>query len=74
MLFRNSQTWEPLPLFHPWLSNVLKAANNENNKSQTELTVTRKYRVLIGAAVVAERDAVIVSVRDLEPYVRLFLD
>lgn len=53
---------------------VLNGAKKENNKPQTELTVTREHRILIGAAVVAERDAVVVSVSDLESYVRLFLD
>lgn len=46
----------------------------KNTKPQTELTVTREDRILIGAAVVAERDAIVVSVSDLESYVRLFLD
>lgn len=53
---------------------VLNGAKKEINKPQTELTVTREYRILIGAAVVAERDAIVVSVSDLESYVRLFRD
>lgn len=52
----------------------LNGVKKMNSKPQTELTVTREYRILIGAAVVAERDAIVVSVSDLESYVRFFLD